>query len=345
MGCRKLSYYAQDKALGTKSNFLKVLKEKSVCAEKIDIDYFTFGMPMPGRQFSSNSYRYGFQGQEKDDEVKGNGNSVNYKFRMHDPRLGRFLSIDPLAKEYPFYSPYAFSGNRVIDAFELEGLEPVSISGEVTGFLGLSEQQLNVVRYASQRNTVNRSGTKIDVVTENYVDGKAQTTLTLGLGAKQSHVTDYSAGVIHQAASAAGESNILINSSFRNAYNQARVMYNKTIKDGRQSMLNLYLPYGDEVVKVMDSYGPQWNCSSSECIQEMTDKINELGPRNVSAHSSDPNVYNVIDIDRNLDNQSGFKSELKDKSRNFSGGENAPINKYIPPGGSEKANHIEIPQR
>lgn len=61
---------------------------------------------------------------EKDDEVKGAGNSVNYTYRMHDPRLGRFFAVDPLAIEYPFYSPYAFSGNRVLDAVELEGLEP-----------------------------------------------------------------------------------------------------------------------------------------------------------------------------------------------------------------------------
>ncbi len=69
-------------------------------------------------------YRYSFQGQEHDDEVKGKGNSINYTYRMHDPRLGRFFAVDPLASKYPFYSPYAFSGNRVIDAFELEGLEP-----------------------------------------------------------------------------------------------------------------------------------------------------------------------------------------------------------------------------
>ncbi|QTY27315.1 hypothetical protein [Flavobacterium sp. CS20] len=69
------------------------------------------------------SYRYGFQGQEKDDEIKGEGNSLNYTFRMHDPRLGRFFAVDPLAKNYPHNSPYAFSENRVIDSVELEGLE------------------------------------------------------------------------------------------------------------------------------------------------------------------------------------------------------------------------------
>jgi RHS repeat-associated protein len=74
-------------------------------------------------------YRYGFQGQEKDDEVKGEGNSVNYKYRMHDPRIGRFFAVDPLAGDYPHNSPYAFSENRVIDAVELEGLEMVLVHG------------------------------------------------------------------------------------------------------------------------------------------------------------------------------------------------------------------------
>jgi RHS repeat-associated protein len=66
---------------------------------------------------------YAFQGQESDDEIKGDGNSVNYKYRMHDPRLGRFFAIDPLAASYPHNSPYAFSENIVINAVELEGLE------------------------------------------------------------------------------------------------------------------------------------------------------------------------------------------------------------------------------
>jgi RHS repeat-associated protein len=76
---------------------------------------------------SKPKYRYGFQGQERDDEIKGSGNSVNYKYRMHDPRLGRFLSVDPLFESYPWNSPYAFSENRVIDGVELEGLEYYSV--------------------------------------------------------------------------------------------------------------------------------------------------------------------------------------------------------------------------
>ncbi|MCB9196597.1 MAG: hypothetical protein H6598_10270 [Flavobacteriales bacterium] len=72
-------------------------------------------------------YRYGFQGQEKDDEIKpGEGNSYAYTFRFYDPRLGRFLSIDPLHGDYPHLSPYHFCDNSPIEMMELEGLEGVS---------------------------------------------------------------------------------------------------------------------------------------------------------------------------------------------------------------------------
>jgi RHS repeat-associated protein len=80
-------------------------------------------MLIPNRHESSDKYRYGFQGQEKDDEIKGEGNSINYKFRIHDPRVGRFFAVDPLTKKYPWYTPYSFSGNKVIAWGELEGLE------------------------------------------------------------------------------------------------------------------------------------------------------------------------------------------------------------------------------
>ncbi len=93
-------------------------------------DYYPFGMQMESRSFTSGVYRYGFQGQEKDDEIQGVGNGLNFKFRLHDSRIGKFFSIDPLTGQYPFYSPYIFSGNRVIDMVEFEGAEPKSTKTE-----------------------------------------------------------------------------------------------------------------------------------------------------------------------------------------------------------------------
>jgi hypothetical protein len=80
---------------------------------------------MDGRTISMDSYRYGFQNQEKDDEMKGAGNMVNFKFRIHDSRIGRFFCLDPLAYKFPHNSPYAFSENVLIDHIEFEGLEKI----------------------------------------------------------------------------------------------------------------------------------------------------------------------------------------------------------------------------
>ncbi|GIV45146.1 MAG: hypothetical protein KatS3mg035_2269 [Bacteroidia bacterium] len=86
-------------------------------------DYYPFGAVMEGRDLEITNYRFGFQGQEGDDEVYGKNNLWAYKYRLHDARLGRFFSVDPLADKYPYNSVYAFSENRVIDGVELEGLE------------------------------------------------------------------------------------------------------------------------------------------------------------------------------------------------------------------------------
>jgi RHS repeat-associated protein len=68
-------------------------------------------------------YRYGFNGQEKDNEIKGAGNIVNFKFRMEDTRLGRFFEVDPFTNSYPELTPYQFANNTPIQALKLEGLE------------------------------------------------------------------------------------------------------------------------------------------------------------------------------------------------------------------------------
>jgi hypothetical protein len=88
------------------------------------------GFPLPGRNYSSGSYRHLFQGQLHDDEIYGGvGTSYAFEYRMHDSRVGRFWSIDPLAGKYAYNSPYAFSENRLIDGRELEGLEWEKVTG------------------------------------------------------------------------------------------------------------------------------------------------------------------------------------------------------------------------
>jgi RHS repeat-associated protein len=81
---------------------------------------------MKERTFMASEYRFGFNGQEQDGELMDG--AVSFKYRVHDPRIGRFLSVDPLAPEYPWNSSYAFAENRVIDGIDLEGLEKYIIT-------------------------------------------------------------------------------------------------------------------------------------------------------------------------------------------------------------------------
>lgn len=84
-------------------------------------------------QVGGKDYRFGFNGQEKDNEIKGVGNSLSFQYRIYDSRLGKFLSVDPLASSYPWNSTYAFAENDVIRCIDLEGLESYEVSGnEIT---------------------------------------------------------------------------------------------------------------------------------------------------------------------------------------------------------------------
>ncbi len=78
-------------------------------------------MVMPERIFSNEKYRWGFNGKETDNEVKGAGNSLDFGARIYDSRLGRWLSLDPLMKKYPSYSPYIYCSNNPIFFVDPDG--------------------------------------------------------------------------------------------------------------------------------------------------------------------------------------------------------------------------------
>ncbi len=88
-------------------------------------DYYPFGMTMPGRNFSSNLYRYGFNGKENDNEVKGEGNSIAYENRIYDTRLGRWLSLDPFQRKYSGESNYIYTSNNPILYLDTDGRDKV----------------------------------------------------------------------------------------------------------------------------------------------------------------------------------------------------------------------------
>lgn len=97
-------------------------------------DYYPFGMNLKGLSFDNQSlddYRFGFNGMEKDDEIKGDGNSYTTLFRQYDPRIGRWMSIDPMMAKFPSLSPYNFSFNNPVLFTDPFGDEPVERYGKV----------------------------------------------------------------------------------------------------------------------------------------------------------------------------------------------------------------------
>ena len=108
-------------------------------AEILNINnYYSFGMPMHRRNYTSGagSYRFGYNGKEQDDEVKGGGAQYDYGFRIYDSRLGRFLSVDPLTASYPWYTPYQFAGNNPIKYIDLDGLEQATVLAQKYPIIG-----------------------------------------------------------------------------------------------------------------------------------------------------------------------------------------------------------------
>jgi RHS repeat-associated protein len=98
-------------------------------------DYYPFGMLEPGRSYqlaSDSSYRFAFNGKEKLNEAYGPGNAYDYGMRMYDPRVGRFMSTDPLFKKYPGLTPYQFASLNPIANIDLDGLEGTGSTGSST---------------------------------------------------------------------------------------------------------------------------------------------------------------------------------------------------------------------
>jgi RHS repeat-associated protein len=95
--------------------------------------YSPFGVVLEGRSWSAGSgYRYGFNGKEKDDEgMGGGGQTYDYGFRIYNPSLAKFLSVDPLSASYPWFSPYHYASNRPVWCVDIDGLEGAVASAPV----------------------------------------------------------------------------------------------------------------------------------------------------------------------------------------------------------------------
>ncbi len=118
---------------------------------------------MPGRYGLANlvgqgGYRYGFNGQEKDDDLTGTtGATYDYGFRIYDARIAKFLSVDPLTGKFPELSTYQFASNSPIVAVDLDGLEAFVVHGtwsKPNTFAALGQENYKSIIGATRNNSV-----------------------------------------------------------------------------------------------------------------------------------------------------------------------------------------------
>jgi len=166
--------------------------------------YEAFGSLLPGRNYSSESYRFGFQGQEKDDEVFGaTGTSYTAEFWQYDPRTGRRWNLDPVFT--PSLSSYhAFElnpiwkvdpkGNRA-DEYDSDGNKISNLGGDKIDFFHQKNGDTKIVDRASGASNVINQGERLIRGYEHRDKNTSWLGLTLewdfGKGSTNSLISDF----------------------------------------------------------------------------------------------------------------------------------------------------------
>ncbi len=100
-------------------------------------------MLVPNRHGSNDNYRYGFNNMEKDDEIKGEGNSIDFGSRMYDPRVIRWFAPDPMESKYPSLTTYHFTANNPIIYYDFDGEDIVYFNRDGKEVYRVASEEIN----------------------------------------------------------------------------------------------------------------------------------------------------------------------------------------------------------
>jgi RHS repeat-associated protein len=150
-------------------------------------------MMMPGRKFTAqNGYRYGFNGQEKSDEI-GNSNSYTAEFWEYDARIGRRWNTDPITKAYE--SPYAALGNNPIWNIDPNGADTAKYlsNSQLVDAIKIANNEIKSVVKDKRDYRSNQVEENLGKAVTDYI---SKNELTFGAAAEfQKAVTDYYHGL------------------------------------------------------------------------------------------------------------------------------------------------------
>lgn len=129
--------------------------------------YYASGVPM-AESTGRDQQPYLYNGKEF---VEAHGwNTYDYGFRGYYAPIGRFTSIDPLAEQTPWQSPYAYAGNNFINAIDWMGLSGMTTEYYYTE---INNQGIVICHIDNDDNSVMLNGEKIgtELEDEDYIVG------------------------------------------------------------------------------------------------------------------------------------------------------------------------------
>jgi len=161
-------------------------------------------------------------------------------------------------------------------------------------------------------------------------------TIAFSKAGDQAKVSDASRTVIKRIMAASGVLSVKVTSTARDAYDQARAMYDNIESEGVDAQKELYAQAGQDVIDVYVA-SKAAKKDRNATINDMKDKIVAIGPGKVSRHCADSATLEVIDIapssiaaDKRKDWETALAAE-------------AGVSQYfVPP--KDPAYHLEIPQ-
>lgn len=160
--------------------------------------------------------------------------------------------------------------------------------------------------------------------------------ITFSKTSDDAKVSEKSRTVLKRVMKAASVFSITVTSTARDAYDQARAMYDNIENEGVDAQKGLYADAGRQVIDVY-SAGKNDNKDRNAIIGDMKAKIVALGPDKVSRHCADSSSLNVIDIA-----PSSIAAARKKDWEDAIKGESDISQYFMPP--SDPAYHVEIPQ-
>jgi len=171
--------------------------------------YYPFGLTMGGVSCKAlnntpENKNDKFQGQPLDDDLGINW--YGFRYRNHDPQIGRFIQIDPLSEKYLYNSTYAFSENKVTAHFELEGLESVN-ANHVNNPLLRAAMRENVQKEMSNMRANGSAAVQVSVSAGAGVGikfGSGSTKIDVSASGPQAEISMNTGGKVEAKASLAG---------------------------------------------------------------------------------------------------------------------------------------------